>query len=121
MRRKVNPTVQKAISVAMHELSESYPKTSVTKKHILKVLYLAKERLPDDNQFKRDLAFYWYKEGPHSEVVYDNLRDMVSNGLVRAHKTVMSERYSLVSEQTLLPVAVDAEVLLHSVLVPFLQ
>ena len=93
----------------MHELSESYPKTGVTKKHILKVLYLAKERLPDDNQFKRDLAFYWYKEGPHSEVVYDNLHDMVSNGLVRAHKTVMSERYSLVSEQTLLPVAVDAD------------
>lgn len=109
MRWRVNPTVQKAIRVAMHELSESCPQTSVTKKHILKVLYLAKERLPDDNQFKRDLAFYWYKEGPHSEVMYDNLCDMVDNGLVRAHKTAMSERYSLVSEQTLLPVEVDAD------------
>ena len=109
MRRGVNPTVQKAIRVAMQELSENHSQTSVTKKHMLKVLYLAKERLPDDNRFKRDLAFYWYREGPHSEVVYDNLRDMVTNGLVRAHKTPMSESYSLVSEQALLPVAVDAD------------
>lgn len=99
-----NPTVQEAIRVAIQRLSKNN-RSGVTKKHILKVLFLARERLPDGNPVKQDLAYYWYKEGPYSEVVYANLNYMVADGLVKARKTNKSETYSLVPEHALQPVA----------------
>ena len=97
------PTVQEAIRVAVHRLSKG-GNVGVTKKHILKALFLAKERLPDDNSVKRDLAYYWYMEGPYSEVVYANLEQMVKDGLVKPRKTSKSETYRLAPERALQPV-----------------
>lgn len=102
--RVSNPTVQEAIRVTMQRLPKG-GRSGVTKKHILKVLFLAKERLPDGNRVKRDLAYYWYREGPYSEVVYANLDHMVADGLVEARKIGKSETYRLVPERALRPVA----------------
>ena len=103
-----NPAIQEAIRIAMQRLSKN-GKIRVTKKHMLKVLFLAKERLPDDNRIKHDLAYYWYKEGPYSEAVYANLEQMVKNDIVSVHKTHNSETYRLVPEQALRPIVPDDE------------
>lgn len=99
-----NLAVQEAIRIVMQRLSRN-GKVNVTKKHMLKVLFLAKERLPEDNRIKHDLAYYWYREGPYSEVVYANLDHMMKNGVVRVHKTQKSETYHLIPERALRPIA----------------
>ncbi len=106
--REANPIVQETIRVAIQRLSRS-GRAGVTKKHILKVLFLARENLPDNNHIKHNLAYYWYKEGPYSEVVYANLDQMIDSGLVKVHKTDKSETYKLVSELTMRPVASGAD------------
>lgn len=98
-----NPTVQEVIRIAMQRLPRN-GKANVTKKHILKVLFLAKEHLTDDNHIKHDLAYYWYKEGPYSDVVYANLDQMMKDGVVRVRKTHKSETYHLLPEQALRPI-----------------
>lgn len=100
--RESNPVVQEAIRVAMQQLSK-HGKVNVTKKHILKVLFLAKARLSDDNRVKRDLAYYWYREGPYSEVVYANFDRMISSGLVlKLHAT---NAYRLAPERAMKPIS----------------
>lgn len=106
--QKDSAIVQETIRVAIQRLSKG-GKANVTKKHILKTLFLAKKRLPDDNQVKRALAYYWYMEGPYSEVVYANLDLMVENGLVTRRKTATSETYRLAPERALQPVTTDAD------------
>lgn len=106
--REANPAVQETIRVAIQRLSKG-GKRSVTKKHILKVLFLARERLSDNNHVKQDLAYYWYRDGPYSEVIYANLDHMVANGLVMKRKTDKSETYQLAPGQALRPVASDAD------------
>lgn len=100
--RESNPVVQEAIRVAMQRLSK-HGKVNVTKKHILKVLFLAKARLSDDNRVKRDLAYYWYMEGPYSEVVYANFDRMISSGLVL--KTHATKAYRLAPERAMKPIS----------------
>lgn len=106
--RKANPAVQETIRVTIHRLSKN-DRAGATKKYILKVLFLARENLPDDNRVRHDLAYYWYKEGPYSEVVYANLDQMIGDGLVKASKTGKSETYRLASERALRPVASGAD------------
>ena len=98
-----NLAVQEAIRITMQRL----PKNSVTKKHILKVLFLARERLPDDNHIRHDLAYYWYMEGPYSEVVYANLDHMQEDGLVKIRRTGRSETYRLDPDRALMPIIHD--------------
>ena len=107
--RERNPLIQEAIRVAVQRLPKR-GRSGVTKKHILKVLFLARERLPDGNRVKRDLAYYWYKEGPYSEAVYANIDHMVSDGLVKRHKTNTSVTYLLAPERGLQPVARGADI-----------
>lgn len=98
-----NPTVQETIRIAMQRLSKS-GRAGVTKKHILKVLFLARENLPVDNRIRDDLAYYWYKEGPYSEVIYANLDRMQKDGLVKASATGRSETYRLDPDRALRPI-----------------
>ena len=92
----------------MQQLSKN-GKHRITKRHILKVLFLARERLPDGSNIKRDLAYYWYMEGPYSEVVDANLTLMVADGLVRVYKTNKSQTYQLMPERSLHLVVADAD------------
>lgn len=104
---KSNPSVQEAIRVAIQRLSKD--DKGATKKHILKVLFLAKESLPDDNHVKGDLAYYWYREGPYSQVVYVSLDQMVRDGLVMPHATAGSKTYHLVPGRARQPIVTDAD------------
>lgn len=96
--------VQELIRVAMQRLPKRV-RSRVTKKHILKTLFLARENLPDENSVKPLLAYYWYLEGPYSETIYANLDKMVSAGRVDADKTSNWETYRLVPEYALKQVA----------------
>ena len=79
------------------------PRGNTTKKHISKILYLARDGLPDKNPVKNILVYYWYLEGPYSEKIYANLDQMVSNGSVIANKTDKYETYNLVPKYELKP------------------
>ena len=106
--RGANPAVQEAIRVAIQRLSKD-GRAGVTKKHVLKTLFLAKKLLPDDNQVKLDLAYYWYMEGPYSEVICANFDKMVENGIVKRRITPKSETYQLAPNQALRPVATSTD------------
>lgn len=96
--------VQELIRVAMQRLPKR-DRSRVTKKHILKTLFLARENLPEGNSVRPLLAYYWYLEGPYSETIYANLGKMVSAGRVDADKTSNRETYRLVPEYALKQVA----------------
>lgn len=90
--RDINPAVQEAIYIAIHRLSKDGG-DGASRKHVLKTLFLTKENLPNDNQVRRDLAYYWYKEGPYSTVVANNLNQMLKKGVVKykGSKLVINE------------------------------
>ena len=73
-----NLNVQELICVSMQRQPGS-TRSTTTKREILKTLFLAMERLPDKNPAKHSLAFYWYKDGPYSEVIESNLQMLVAD------------------------------------------
>ena len=77
--------VQEMIRIAIQRMTKQ--KSYVTKKKILKVLFQTKERLADDNPVKRYLAYYWYRDGPYSEIVDDGIMQLVQKDIVRRLKT----------------------------------
>lgn len=101
-----NHALQEMIRVAIQGISKAKSGKNVTKKEILKVLYLADKDIEDSNVHKKHLAFYWYKDGPMSELIYESLGDMVSAGIVRRHKTDTYETYSLNPEKATRPLIV---------------
>lgn len=98
-----NLNVQELIRVAMQGLS-SNTRNVTTKKEILKTLFLTRERLSDENPVKRGLAFYWYKDGPYSEIIVNNLKMLVDDRKVNKSKTDRWETYKLVPEHALRPI-----------------
>ena len=54
------------------------------RRHLMCMLYNARERLPDENPLKRRLSFYWGADGPHSDDVQDALYEMVADGTLVA-------------------------------------
>ena len=54
----------------------------LTKKMIQKILWLTKQEIPDDNPIKHQLGFYWYKEGPYSEIGNEAIRNMTKEELM---------------------------------------
>lgn len=99
-----DPNVQELIRVAMQSRSTD-TRNVITKKAILKTLFLTRVRLPDKNPVKRSLAFYWYKDGPYSEIVENNLKMLVSDRRVDRSKTAAWETYKLVPEHASRPIA----------------
>ena len=95
--------VQEMIRIAMQRISKAQDHPYVSKKKILKVLYRAKECMSDDNPVKNHLVYYWYKDGPYSEMIYANIDQLVSGGRITAHRRDASETYKLVPEYELQP------------------
>ena len=102
-------TIHDLIRTAMQRLSAKTGTTHISKKKILKVLYLAKGRMQDCNPIKENLAYYWYLEGPYSEVVYEGIDHLVSNGMVTPHKTQTSETYQFDSNRIRVPLVQSDE------------
>ena len=101
--------IQEMIRTSMQRISRD--KRRITKKHLLKILFLARERLHDGNPIRRLLAYYWYLEGPYSEVIDNNLTLLVRSGRIKKYKTDKSETYKLVSKYALRPmVRHDADI-----------
>ena len=71
---------------------------SIPKKLIQKILWLIKQEIPDDNPIKHQLGFYWYKEGPYSEVISDVVLDMKECEHVQARPDTNFELYRLDSK-----------------------
>lgn len=95
--------VLEMIRIAMQRLSTKQNHPYVTKKKILKMLFQARERLPDKNPVKSHLAYYWYRDGPYSENISDGIRQLVRDNIIKISKTDSAETYRLVPERALLP------------------
>ena len=98
-----NLRVQELIRIAIQ--SKSYSTRNVTtKKEILKTLFLVRERLSDTNPVKYILAFYWYRDGPYSEIIEDNLRILVDDQKISKSETDKWETYRLAPKYTSIPI-----------------
>ena len=75
--------IQELIRIAIQRLSKQQNYPYVSKKKILKTLFQTKERLSNENPIKSCLAYYWYKEGPYSEIIYVNIDHLVSDGKIK--------------------------------------
>ena len=64
----------------------SPPKLAMNRMRILKALYLAKQELPQCNRLERKLPFYWYKHGPHSQIIHDTINALESDSILRRPK-----------------------------------
>lgn len=60
---------------------------NLSKKAVLKILFQAKKRLPDDNPIKDALPFYWYKAGPYSDVIYAAIGSLQDDGMLLESRT----------------------------------
>ncbi len=74
----VDPVIKELIRLVFHNFSKK-GRINLSKKQILKILYLVKMELSQNNTIKYKLAYYWYKNGPFSQVFYDNFEDMKDN------------------------------------------
>ena len=74
--------IQDLIRTTMQRLSAKSGRTYISKKKILKILYLAKGKMSEGNPVKELLAYYWYLERPYSEVVYAGIDQLVSDNRV---------------------------------------
>jgi len=96
-------TIQEMIRTSMQGLSEKSRGAGISKMKVLKILFRAKKSMPDDNPIKRQLAYYWYVDGPYSEVVVNNLNLLVDKGVVIRSKTDAYETYKLAAKYALMP------------------
>ena len=88
--------VQEMIRATMYRLATKRQRPQSTKMEVLKVLYDAKNRLPVTNPYRDMLPYYWYRDGPFSDVVYNGLDDLTRSGLVKRNPG-RYETYSLES------------------------
>lgn len=72
VRQRPELYIRELIRVIFDQLAHN-EKPSVHKFWVLKILYLVKKQLPQSNPIKDDLAFYWYKYGPFSDVIVNIL------------------------------------------------
>ena len=86
---------QEMVRAAVRRLADKRGRPCATEKEILGVLFKTKMNLPDGNPVKKDLAYYWHLEGPHSEVVYDALYGLAASGAVSYGKTKRYKGYRL--------------------------
>lgn len=98
-----NLNIQELIRVAMQSKPGS-TRNVTDKMNILKTLFLTREHMSDKNPIKHNLAFYWYKDGPYSEIVVNNLEMLVDAQKVIKSKTDTWEMYKLVPEYALRPI-----------------
>ena len=102
-----NQNVQEMIRVAMQCRSKTVQ--NITKKDILKILFLAREHMSEKNSIRHDLAFYWYLNGPYSDTIEDNLKILVDEKKIIRSKTSQSEAYRIVPEHASRPIVAHNE------------
>ena len=73
--------VQEVLRVVFDQFARA-GRHALSKRQILKTVYLAKMDLPDENPLKQQLAYYWYLHGPTSDVVYSALGQMLASKTV---------------------------------------
>ncbi len=79
------PIIKELIRLVFHNFSKK-GKVNLSKKQVLKILYQVKMELPQDNTIKDKLAYYWYKNGPFSQVFHNNFEDMKNNQIQHVDK-----------------------------------
>ena len=99
-----NLSVQELIRISMQPRSGSMNNVSVTREEILQILFLARERLPEKNPLLHALPFYWYKDGPYSKTIDDNLKILVDEKKIHKDKIDRCEVYRPVPEHAQKPI-----------------
>ena len=88
--------VQEMVRATMYRLAAKRRRPQSTKMEILKVLYDARNRLSDTNPYRDALPYYWYRDGPFCQPVYDGLRNLIGSRLAKLNiKPGAYETYSL--------------------------
>ena len=87
----------------MQRLSAKTGITYISKKKILKILYIAKCKMCNDNPIKKHLAYYWYLEGVYSEVVDECIDHLVSSSMIKLYKKQTSETCQFDSNKICIP------------------
>ena len=75
-------TVQELVRVVFARMNTRRRRPDVSKKDILKILFQAKQRLPDDNPIRHALPYYWYRDGPYSTLIYETVDRLQNDGLI---------------------------------------
>ena len=78
---QTDPVVRNLIITAFQAHADA-GRNLVSRKQVLKALYMAKMDLPPDNPAVAALPYYWYLNGPFSETVYAELSSMISDGSI---------------------------------------
>ena len=75
-------TVQELVRVVFARMNTRKRYPNLSRKVILKILFQAKQRLPDDNPIKDALPYYWYRDGPYSTLIYETVDRLQKDGLI---------------------------------------
>ena len=94
--------IQEMIRITVQRLSAKQRQPNIAKKKILKVLFKVKQQLPYGNYIKGRLAYYWYKDGPYSEIVDAGISQLVLDGNLKK-TTVRGTTYELDAQKGLAP------------------
>ena len=70
------------VRVVFARMNTRRRRPDVSKKDILKILFQAKQRLPDDNPIRHALPYYWYRDGPYSTLIYETVDRLQNDGLI---------------------------------------
>ncbi len=95
LSREINPLV---VNIFLAK-----PKSSFTKRQIQKLLFKLKQELPENDYLKRVLPYYWYDNGPFSEIVANGITQMIYEERV---KQIDADGYKLLElNRSKVPVA----------------
>ena len=88
------PIVEEMIRIIFHNFSTKKSQLKLTKKTIQKILFKASKSLPENNSVKKFIPFYWFLEGPYSEVIDETIGRMkAKHVLLNADETYELYKY----------------------------
>ena len=74
--------VQEMVRVVFARMYTRKHYRNASKKAVLKILFKAKQCLPDSNPIKDALPYYWYKDGPYSSLIYKTIDHLQADGMI---------------------------------------
>ena len=74
--------IQEMIRVVFARMHTRQHRRNVSKKDVLKILFKAKQSLPDNNPIKYSLPYYWYRDGPYSTLIYETIDHLMKDGMI---------------------------------------
>lgn len=71
----------------IQQVYRTRPDIKLPKTAIHKILFKVRATLPEKDQIREHLPYYWYKYGPYSDVVETSIKNLKRRGILREEKT----------------------------------